>query len=71
MGLDWEILPGLHFKPSASYYMKEYVYRFFEKYNEFNKSRITREDHNQYRQVMADAVLTYDKKSENILLVPC
>lgn len=62
MGLDWEILPGLHFKPSASYYMKEYVYRFFEKYNEFNKSRITREDHNQYRQVMADAVLTYDKK---------
>lgn len=62
MGLDWEILPGLHFKPSASYYMKEYIYRFFEKYNEFNKSRITREDHNQYRQVMADAVLTYDKK---------
>ena len=62
MGLDWEILPKLHFKPSASYYIKEYIYRFFEKYNEFNKSRITREDHNQYRQIMADAVLTYDTK---------
>lgn len=62
MGLDWEIIPGLHFKPSASYYMKEYIYRFFEKYNQFNKGRKTQENHNQYKQVMADAVLTYDKK---------
>lgn len=62
MGLDWEIFPGFHFKPSGSYYIKEYIYRFFEKYNEFNKSRVTRENHNQYKQVMADAVLSYDKQ---------
>lgn len=62
MGLDWEIFPGFHFKPSSSYYIKEYIYRFFEKYNEFNKSRVTRENHNQYKQVMADAVLSYDKQ---------
>lgn len=39
VALDWEIAKGLHFKPSASYYMQENIYRFFERYNEFNKSR--------------------------------
>ena len=61
LGLDWEILKGLHFKPSASYYMQENIYRFFEKYNEFNKGRKTLEKHDQYKQIMADAVFTYDK----------
>lgn len=61
MGLDWEIMDGLHFKPSASYYMQENIYRFFEKYNEFNKGRKTLEKHDQRKQVMADAVFTYDK----------
>ena len=59
--MDWEILKGLHFKPSASYYMQENIYRFFEKYNEFNKGRKTLEKHDQYKQIMADAVFTYDK----------
>ena len=61
LGLDWEIIPGLHFKPSASYYMQENIYRFFEKYNEFNKGRSTLETHDLRKQIMADAVLTYDK----------
>lgn len=61
LGLDWEIVKGLHFKPSASYYMQENVYRFFEKWNEFNKGRKTWETHDQRKQVMADAVLTYDR----------
>lgn len=60
-GLDWEIISGLHFKPSASYYTQENVYRFFEKYNEFNKGRKTQENHDLRKQVMADAVFTYDK----------
>lgn len=28
LGLDWEIISGLHFKPSASYYIQENIYRF-------------------------------------------
>ncbi|MEG1564329.1 MAG: SusC/RagA family TonB-linked outer membrane protein, partial [Bacteroides sp.] len=60
LGLDWEIIKGLHFKPSASYYMQENIYRFFEKYNEFNKARKTLERHDQYKQLMGDAVFTYD-----------
>lgn len=61
MGFDWEIIKGLHFKPSASYYMQENIYRFFEKYNEFNKARKTVEKHDMYKQIMTDAVFTYDK----------
>lgn len=60
LGLDWEIVKGLRFKPSASYYTQENIYRFFEKYNEFNKGRKTMEKHDQRKQVMADAVFTYD-----------
>ena len=60
LGLDWEIVKGLHFKPSASYYTQENICRFFEKYNEFNKGRKTMEKHDQRKQVMADAVFTYD-----------
>lgn len=41
--------------------MQENIYRFFEKYNEFNKGRKTLEKHDQYKQIMADAVFTYDK----------
>lgn len=69
LGLDWEIVKGLHFKPSASYYMQENIYRFFEKWNEFNKSRKTWETHDQRKQVMVDAVFTYDKvfKKEHTL----
>lgn len=61
LGLDWEIIQGLHFKPTASYYMQENIYRFFESYNQFNKSRKTLEKHSQDKQIMADAILTYDK----------
>lgn len=61
VGLDWEIIKGLHFKPSASYYMQENVYRFFEKYNEFNKGRRTLEKNDLRKQIMGDAVFTYDK----------
>ena len=45
-------------KGSAS---DQYMRRFFEKYNEFNKGRKTLEKHDQYKQIMADAVFTYDK----------
>ena len=61
-GLEWEILEGLYFKPSASYYTQENIYRFFEKYNDFNKARKTLESHDQYQQTMVDAVFTYEKK---------
>ncbi len=61
LGLDWEISPGFHFKPSASYYIQENIYRFFEKKNQFNRGRKTRENHDQRKQMMVDAVFTYDK----------
>lgn len=61
-GLEWEILEGLFFKPSASYYTQENIYRFNEKYNEFNKARKVFESHSQYQQTMVDAVFTYEKK---------
>lgn len=61
LGLDWEIVSGLHFKPTASYYMQENIYKFYESYNQFNKGRKTLEQHSQDKQVMADAILTYDK----------
>lgn len=61
LGLDWEIVEGLHFKPSASYYLQENIYRFYESYNEFNKGRKTLEVHSQRKQIMADAILSYDR----------
>ncbi|QZT36769.1 SusC/RagA family TonB-linked outer membrane protein [Halosquirtibacter xylanolyticus] len=59
--LDWEILPGLNFKPRASYYKYEYIYDFFEKYNPYVTNRPMNATHNSYEQWTLDNILTYTK----------
>ncbi|QZE14661.1 SusC/RagA family TonB-linked outer membrane protein [Halosquirtibacter laminarini] len=61
---DWEILPGLNFKPRASYYKYEYIYDFFEKYNPYVTNRPMNATHNSYEQWTLDNVLTYTKSFE-------
>ncbi|TKG96424.1 SusC/RagA family TonB-linked outer membrane protein [Puteibacter caeruleilacunae] len=60
-GLDWEIAPDLHFKPSGSYYRSESLYQSFEKYNSYVTNRPMNNTYNSYWQWMVDGVLTYDK----------
>lgn len=60
-GLNWEIAKGLHFEPSASLFLNEDVYNYFEEYHEFDKKRNMASHHNQDRRYMADAILTYNK----------
>ncbi|MCG6190641.1 SusC/RagA family TonB-linked outer membrane protein [Maribellus maritimus] len=60
-GLDWEIIKDLHFKPSASLFLNEDVYNYFESYHEFDKKREMSSYHNQDRRYMVDAVLNYNK----------
>ncbi len=61
LGLDWELVKGLHFQPSASIFVVDYVYNYFEKYHEFDKKRNMSSYHNQDRRYMLDAILTYGK----------
>lgn len=64
-GLDWEIIKDLHFKPSASLFLDENVYNYFEKYHEFDKKRNMASHHNLGRRYMVDGILTYDKTFAN------
>jgi len=61
MGADWEILEGLHFKPSGSVYLYEYFFNYFEEWHDFDKTRNMSSDHNMNRQAMFDGLLTYNK----------
>jgi TonB-linked SusC/RagA family outer membrane protein len=58
--LDWEIIDGLHFKPSGSYYKSESLKKEFERFNPYQTTRPMLNRYNSYWQWMADAVLTYD-----------
>lgn len=61
---DWEILKGLHFRPSASYLIQDYREAFFrEAYPDpiqFSTQRAKREEHLNTRQLMVDQILQYD-----------
>lgn len=61
LGADWEIIKNLHFKPSASLYLVEYIYNYFEKYHEWDKNRNMSSQHNYDQQYLVDGILTYDK----------
>jgi len=61
MGADWEIIEGLHFKPSGSLYLYEYFYNYFEEWHEFDPLRNMSSDHNVNRQSMFDGLFTYNK----------
>jgi len=64
-GMDWEIVSGLHFTPSASLYLDENIRNYFERYHEFDKRREMASHHNQDRRYMVDAILTYNKTFVN------
>jgi len=71
-GLDWEITEGLHFRPSGSVYLYQYMYNFFEEYNDFNTGRDMSSKSTLNRQYMVDMILSYDKtfnKEHNISLM--
>ncbi|GAB3708414.1 TonB-dependent receptor [Spirosoma flavus] len=58
---DLEIAKGLHYRPSASIYINNYQYLFFERY--FPGQQVQRqkvEQSNQTRQIMTDQILQYD-----------
>ena len=58
---DLEIIPGLHFRPSASLYVNNFQYIFFEKFfpgQQTQRSKV--ENSNQSRQIMTDQILQYD-----------
>jgi TonB-linked SusC/RagA family outer membrane protein len=61
LGADWEIFKGLHFKPSASLYMVEYMYNYFERYHEWDRNRNMAATHNYDQQYIVDGILNYDK----------
>ncbi|WP_223834176.1 SusC/RagA family TonB-linked outer membrane protein [Spirosoma profusum] len=58
---DLEIAKGLHFRPSASIYINNFQYIFFERF--FPGQQVQRqkaEQSNQTRQIMTDQILQYD-----------
>ncbi|GAB3987329.1 TonB-dependent receptor [Spirosoma daeguense] len=58
---DLEIVKGLHYRPSASLYVNNYQYIFFERF--FPGQQVQRqkvEQSNQSRQIMTDHILQYD-----------
>ena len=62
---DWTIIPGLHFKPSVSYYAQDYKYMFMRKATPADEvqpstQRQKNENINDTRQLMTDQILQYD-----------
>lgn len=62
LGLDWEIIDGLHFQPAASLSNNEYFYNYFERYHEFDRRRNMSSDHLLDRNFLFDGILNYYKK---------
>lgn len=59
---DYEILEGLHYRPSASFYMDDYTYSFFERFfPQQSRPRDKSQQLRNNRQVMTDHILQYDK----------
>ncbi|GAA0560650.1 SusC/RagA family TonB-linked outer membrane protein [Chitinophaga japonensis] len=61
LGADWDLLPGLRFSPSFSWFTTEDIQNYFEASNETNTNRPASAIHNQDRHAQLDAILTYDK----------
>lgn len=61
---DWEIVKGLHFRPSASYLIQDYREAFFREAFpdpiQFSTQRQKNEQHINTRQLMVDQILQYD-----------
>ncbi len=61
LGMEWEIIKGLFFKPSGSIYEVNTNSNGFEKYHEYDKRRQMYADHQLGKQYMFDGVMTYEK----------
>jgi len=65
-GANWDILPGLTFKPSIYYFGAEGIENYFEAYNETVTNRPASANHNFDRHIQVDGLLTYDKEFANL-----
>lgn len=61
LGLEWNMLPGLTFKPAFYYFSTEGIENYFEASNEVNRNRNMSAEHNFDRQSQFDGVFNYDK----------
>lgn len=61
LGLDWEILDGLHFQPAASLTNNEFFFNYFERYHDFDRTRSMSSDHLLDRDMMFDGIFNYYK----------
>jgi TonB-linked outer membrane protein, SusC/RagA family len=60
-GLEWNIIPGLTFRPTFYYFTTEGIENYFEAYNEVNINRNASAEHNFDRQSQFDGVFNYEK----------
>ena len=61
LGADWDIMDGLTFRPTFSWFSAEGKEKYFEAYNETNKNRNASANHNLDTHAQLDAVLNYMK----------
>ncbi|WP_289024436.1 SusC/RagA family TonB-linked outer membrane protein [uncultured Salegentibacter sp.] len=61
LGADWEILDGLSFRPSGSYYREEWMYESFQRASPDIPGREMRKEQYNDDQLMLNALLNYDK----------
>jgi TonB-linked SusC/RagA family outer membrane protein len=61
LGAKWDILPGLSFAPAAYLNTSEGMENRFEAFNEIVGTRPVSANHNFFKKVQLDGVLTYDK----------
>ncbi|ERJ60868.1 SusC/RagA family TonB-linked outer membrane protein [Sphingobacterium paucimobilis] len=62
LGANWDIIPGLSFKPSVYYFGSEGIENYFEAYNETVTNRPASARHNFDRHIQTDGLLSYDKQ---------
>lgn len=65
LGADWDIIQGLSFKPTVSWFTTEGKEHYFEAYNITNKKRSASANHNLDKHLQLDAVLNYTKSILN------
>lgn len=61
VGANWDILPGLKFRPALYYFTSEGIENYFEAYNVTVTNRPASAAHNFDRHLQVDGLLTYDK----------
>ena len=60
LGADWEIIEGLSFRPSASYFRQEWMYHSFERASPAIPGRAMTEEQKNDNQLMINGLLDYN-----------